>query len=142
MGLLVLAVLTLRFLPHGLTRESALTTNTALSRAPRLLLSSTPRNELIFIAILVALAMLVNDYYLDLVAGFLGLALLALSSTVIWGYAGILSFGQATFFGLGGYALGLTEMHWDLLTCPSGWGAARRRGPGCDGICPGSLCLL
>lgn len=58
-----------------------MTTNTALSRAPRLLLSSTPRNELIFIAILVALAMLVNDYYLDLVAGFLGLALLALSST-------------------------------------------------------------
>ena len=97
-----------------------MTTNTALSRAPRLLLSSTPRNELIFIAILVALAMLVNDYYLDLVAGFLGLALLALSLDLIWGYAGILSFGQATFFGLGGYALGLTEMHWDSSLAPVG----------------------
>ena len=32
------------------------------------------------------------------------LALLALSMSFLWGYAGILSFGQTAFFGLGGYA--------------------------------------
>jgi branched-chain amino acid transport system permease protein len=84
-----------------------------LSRAQQVLLSSTPRNELVFVALLVAAAFLVDDFYLDLLAGFMGLALLAVSVDFIWGYAGILSFGQATFFGLGGYAIGLTEKHWD-----------------------------
>ena len=31
-------------------------------------------------------------------------ALLALSMSFLWGYAGILSFGQTIFFGLGGYS--------------------------------------
>ena len=32
------------------------------------------------------------------------MAVLALSLGFIWGFGGILSFGQAAFFGLGGYA--------------------------------------
>ena len=35
---------------------------------------------------------------------FFGMALLALSMGFLWGYSGILSFGQTAFFGLGGYA--------------------------------------
>lgn len=34
---------------------------------------------------------------------FVAVAILALSQAFLWGYAGILSFGQAAFFGLGGY---------------------------------------
>ena len=33
------------------------------------------------------------------------LAILALSLAFVWGYGGILSFGQSAFFGLGGYAI-------------------------------------
>ena len=48
------------------------------------------------------------------------LALLALSMSFLWGYAGILSFGQTAFFGLGGYgfavlALNLGETTFSLL---------------------------
>ena len=48
------------------------------------------------------------------------LALLALSMSFLWGYAGILSFGQTAFFGLGGYgfavlALNLGETTFSLF---------------------------
>jgi len=37
--------------------------------------------------------------------------LLALSFTFIWGHAGIFSFGQAAFFGIGGYAYGVVAIN-------------------------------
>lgn len=37
--------------------------------------------------------------------------LLALSFTFVWGHAGIFSFGQAAFFGIGGYAYGVTGIN-------------------------------
>jgi branched-chain amino acid transport system permease protein len=37
--------------------------------------------------------------------------LLALSLTFIWGHAGIFSFGQAAFFGIGGYTYGVTAIN-------------------------------
>ncbi len=48
------------------------------------------------------------------------LALLALSMSFLWGYAGILSFGQTVFFGLGGYSYAVLSMNsgatgWPLL---------------------------
>ena len=38
-------------------------------------------------------------------------ALLALSMSFLWGYAGILSFGQTIFFGLGGYSYAVVMMN-------------------------------
>jgi branched-chain amino acid transport system permease protein len=38
--------------------------------------------------------------------------LLALSLTLVWGHAGIFSFGQAAFFGLGGYAYGSAAINF------------------------------
>ena len=38
--------------------------------------------------------------------------LLALSLTLVWGQAGIFSFGQAAFFGLGGYAYGTASINF------------------------------
>ena len=37
--------------------------------------------------------------------------ILALSLALIWGYAGILSFGQAAFFGIGGYAYAVAALN-------------------------------
>jgi urea transport system permease protein len=52
----------------------------------------------------------VSDYYLNLCGKYLSLAILALGMDLIWGYAGILSLGQAVFFGLGAYAMGMYLM--------------------------------
>jgi urea transport system permease protein len=52
----------------------------------------------------------VSDYYLNLCGKYLSLAILALGMDLIWGYTGILSLGQAVFFGLGAYAMGMYLM--------------------------------
>lgn len=41
-------------------------------------------------------------------------AILALSLALVWGYAGILSFGQASFFGIGGYAYSIAALNLEL----------------------------
>ncbi len=46
------------------------------------------------------------------------LALLALSMSFLWGYVGILSFGQTAFFGLGGYVYAVAAMNWGDTTLP------------------------
>src|SRR5262249_42746478 len=63
------------------------------------------------------LAGVVSDYYLNLFGKYLSLAILAIAMNLIWGYMGVLSLGQAVFFGLGAYALG---MH--MLMASSGRG--------------------
>jgi len=52
----------------------------------------------------------ISAYGLTLVGKYLCYALLALSIDLIWGYCGILSLGQAAFFALGGYAMGMYLM--------------------------------
>lgn len=42
------------------------------------------------------------------------LALFALSLDVFWGRTGILSFGHATFFGLGAYGMGVASIHFQV----------------------------
>jgi urea transport system permease protein len=51
-----------------------------------------------------------SDYYLNLFGKYLSLAILALGMDLIWGYTGILSLGQAVFFGLGAYSMGMHMM--------------------------------
>jgi urea transport system permease protein len=51
-----------------------------------------------------------SDYYLNLFGKYLALAILALGMDLLWGYAGILSLGQAIFFGIGAYAIGMFMM--------------------------------
>lgn len=45
---------------------------------------------------------------------YVSLAILALSLAFIWGYGGILCFGQAAFFGLGGYAYAVGAWNFDV----------------------------
>ena len=53
---------------------------------------------------------LLPDYYLNLFGKYLSLAILALGMDLLWGYAGILSLGQAVFFGIGAYSIGMHMM--------------------------------
>jgi urea transport system permease protein len=55
-------------------------------------------------------AVAVPDYIVPLLGKYLCFAILALSLDLIWGYAGILCLGQAAFFALGGYAMGMYLM--------------------------------
>jgi len=50
---------------------------------------------------------IVSDYRLNLFGKYLALALLAIAMDLIWGYTGILSLGQAIFFGFGAYSMGM-----------------------------------
>jgi urea transport system permease protein len=65
-----------------------------------------------------------SDYYLNLFGKYLALAILALGMDLIWGYTGILSLGQAIFFGFGGYAMGMY-----LMLASSGQGVYGERIP-------------
>src|SRR2546428_13797980 len=65
-----------------------------------------------------------SDYYLNLFGKYLSLAILALGMDLIWGYTGILSLGQAIFFGIGADSIG---MH--MMLEPSGKGGSGEPGP-------------
>jgi len=43
---------------------------------------------------------------------FMVLALLGLSLSVVWGYSGVLSFGQVVFFGVGAYTFGVVSINF------------------------------
>jgi urea transport system permease protein len=66
----------------------------------------------LFIAVMPLLNALgvVSDYYLNLFGKYLALAILALGLDLLWGYAGVLSLGQAIFFGLGAYSIGMSML--------------------------------
>ena len=53
---------------------------------------------------------LLSDYYLNLFGKYLALAILALGLDLLWGYAGVLSLGQAIFFGIGAYSIGMSML--------------------------------
>lgn len=46
-------------------------------------------------------------------------SLFSLSFNLLFGYTGLLSFGHAAFFGLGGYAMALLAQHYQLSIIPS-----------------------
>jgi len=83
------------------------------------------RGSLLFLAIVLAVGILVpafnlflpagsalhvQDYLVTLVGKYLCYALLALSVDLVWGFCGILSLGHGAFFALGGYAMGIYLM--------------------------------
>ncbi|MCC6591461.1 MAG: urea ABC transporter permease subunit UrtC [Bryobacterales bacterium] len=55
-------------------------------------------------------ALHLSSFGMTLIGKYLCYAMLALSVDLIWGYCGILSLGQAAFFSLGGYAMGMYLM--------------------------------
>lgn len=59
------------------------------------------------LVIALALPQVAREYYVQLLNLFLIGALFALSFNILFGYTGLLSFGQAAFFGVGAYSLAL-----------------------------------
>jgi branched-chain amino acid transport system permease protein len=58
-----------------------------------------------------AYPLFVSAYQAGNAALFLLYGLLALSLSVVWGYAGVLSFGQVVFFGFAGYTFGIVSIN-------------------------------
>src|ERR1700689_3992836 len=67
---------------------------------------------LVVVVILPALnaAGLVSDFTIGLWGKYLCYGVLAISVDLLWGFTGLLSLGQALFFSLGGYMLGMHLM--------------------------------
>ncbi|WP_339714131.1 branched-chain amino acid ABC transporter permease [uncultured Sneathiella sp.] len=66
------------------------------------------RNSLIGLLVFIALAitpLFVGQYWTGQLTNYLVYGLLAISLSLVWGYGGILCFGQAMFFGIGGYIM-------------------------------------
>jgi urea transport system permease protein len=63
-----------------------------------------------------------NAYVLSLLGKFLCYSIFALSIDLIWGFAGILSLGQAVYFGIGAYMVALSLKLNYALTHPTRYG--------------------
>jgi urea ABC transporter permease protein UrtC len=61
--------------------------------------------------ILLIFPMVTGSYHTSLLARYLVFGILAMSFDLLWGYAGIMNFAQAAFFGMGAYTLGLVLKH-------------------------------
>jgi branched-chain amino acid transport system permease protein len=71
-----------------------------------------PLLALVVAAIAVAAGPYVLDTYsVNVLVRSLLYAVVALTVDLLWGYLGILTFGQSAFFGIGAYAIGLTSTH-------------------------------
>src|SRR6187402_1939038 len=78
------------------------------------------RIELISVAVIATLLIVVvpilhstgaiSNFTIGVWGKYLCYALLAISVDLLWGYTGLLSLGQALFFTLGGYMLGMNLM--------------------------------
>jgi branched-chain amino acid transport system permease protein/urea transport system permease protein len=74
------------------------------------LLPSMWPTRLVWLALLLA-PLLLSDYARSQLAMFLTYGIFALGLGFLWGQVGVLSFGQAMFFGVGGYAMSLVSLH-------------------------------
>jgi urea transport system permease protein len=70
-------------------------------------MAAIPIVEMALLALFAVLPALLPDYLTVFATRLLILSLLALSFDLVWGYAGILSFGQALFYGTAGYTVAL-----------------------------------
>ncbi|WP_304308473.1 branched-chain amino acid ABC transporter permease [Pseudacidovorax intermedius] len=68
--------------------------------------------------LMLGLPAVIDDYTLIEVTIYVVMAILSVSLAFIWGYGGILCFGQAAFFGLGAYTYAIAVMNLGDSTLP------------------------
>jgi urea ABC transporter permease protein UrtC len=68
---------------------------------------------------LAALPQLIEGYVVYILPQYMLFGVMAMSLGLLWGSCGVLSFGQAGFFALGGYAIGLTMAREGLPVNPA-----------------------
>ncbi len=66
-----------------------------------------PIIEVLLLIVLLVLPSFASDFHTIIVTRMLLLGLLAISFDLCWGYSGIMTFGQALFFGMSGYVIAL-----------------------------------
>jgi branched-chain amino acid transport system permease protein len=66
-----------------------------------------PVVEIALLVLALPLPWMLDDFWVVFATKMIILALLAISFDLVWGYAGIMSFGQALFFGVAGYTAAL-----------------------------------
>ena len=66
-----------------------------------------PIIEAVLLALLIAMPLLVSDFLTVIITRMVILAMLAISFDLCWGYSGIMTFGQALYFGMAGYVVAL-----------------------------------
>jgi len=79
-----------------------------MNRLNKLLVSKNVRPALLIglVVVLFVLPLIVSEYNLTMVTGILIFSLFCLGTNVLLGYTGLLSFGQAAFYGAGAFACG------------------------------------
>ncbi|WP_407149238.1 branched-chain amino acid ABC transporter permease [Bradyrhizobium sp. ORS 86] len=75
-----------------------------------------PIVEGLVLLIALLLPLVLQDYLTVFATRVIILALFALSFDLVWGYAGIMSFGQALFFGAAGYGVALMARDLDITS--------------------------
>lgn len=64
------------------------------------------------LAIVATAPLYLDTYMTNVLIRALFLGVLALTVDLVWGYTGVLTFGQSAFFGIGAYACALVATHW------------------------------
>lgn len=77
-----------------------------------------PMAALLVFVLFALLPLMTSGYPIYILPQYMMFGVLAMSLGLIWGFAGILSFGQAAFFALGAYAMGLA-MQQGLVINPA-----------------------
>jgi branched-chain amino acid transport system permease protein len=72
----------------------------------------------IMLIVLVGLPLVTGLFGLVQATVFIAMAVLALSQGFVWGFGGIMSFGQSAFFGLGGYTYAVAVLNMGDSTTP------------------------
>ena len=75
--------------------------------AARSRLRVIPIVEIVLLIVLIGLPYVVSDFLIVIVTRMVILAMLAISFDLCWGFSGIMTFGQALFFGMAGYVTAL-----------------------------------
>lgn len=88
-------------------------TSNSIPRVRRAIRPST-LIAIVMLAVLAALPLAVRGYTLSTYRDILLLGLFALSLDIFWGRTGILSFGHATFFGLGAYGMAISSLRFGI----------------------------
>lgn len=66
------------------------------------------------IGVLLLMPKLTGDYILGLVTLMAMYAIVLMAWNLVFGYAGVITFGQMAFFAIGAYAAALSNIHWGL----------------------------
>lgn len=74
-----------------------------------------PVVAIIVFGLLTSLPLLISGYVIYILPQYMLFGVLAMSLALVWGFCGMLSFGQAGFFALGAYTMGLCIQHAGAL---------------------------